>query len=170
MEQEKLRTEAIIIFKGKEIPKGRILVVGTDVTAAEAEVLKSMGRQISVLTDVQMSQHINMPPGKIVYAGPSVEELEQTRRYIERLEKENKSLQELASEESDARRALQKRYDALKADQEQLALAANYLGSITAAELVAVLKARKTKIPAEATREQLLELLITQATNQEVPT
>lgn len=132
MEPEKLRTEAPVIYKGKEIPKGTVLVVGTDVSEADASILKAIGKEIRVVDGVLS------PPDQPALTAGQVQEMID---YMEKLE-------------ADVTR-LEDRLQGVK----PLERAANILGAITDSELLVILKKRKTEIPADADREQLLELI-----------
>jgi predicted nuclease with TOPRIM domain len=96
-----------IIWNGREVPAGTVLVVGTHITDEQKKVLLGIGEEV-------------ISGDAVVLEAPSAEDLEKTRAYIEDLEKrleeaekERDELKAGLAEREKALETLQGRYDEL---------------------------------------------------------
>jgi hypothetical protein len=118
-----------LIKNGKIIPKGTVIESGVDIPDEEYQALAKGPEARSLNADLQVAQSTPAP------IGPTPKELEETRKCIEQLEGDiNNAMERMVKLEDELYRYQQ----------------------ITDAELAGILKGRKVKAPADATRETLL--------------
>jgi hypothetical protein len=161
MADERLEVKSPVIFKGKEFPAGRILVVGRDITEAEKVILLSIGKEVA-LAGVQIETEGLQVPTK--------EDLEKTRKYIEDLEKgivaqegQINHLEDLLKGRDETIKILEEQLEEANT-RRQAALA---FEAITDVELAKILKGRNHKAP--PLREDMITVLVTSAAPQAPP-
>jgi hypothetical protein len=70
---KKIKTNSWVILEGKQIPPDTILTVGKDINEKQAEVLLSMGKEISVVEETTEKPEKPEGPNKAdqtFFAGP----------------------------------------------------------------------------------------------------